>query len=202
MRGVSTAYETHGRTAQKQRTRDALVSAARQLIADGETPTVEATADAAAVSRTTAYRYFPNQRALLAVAFPETEMMSLLPVDSPSDVATRVDVAVQRYLKMLLAAEAQHRTMLRLSLEENGPPRDLPLRQGRAILWFTDALEPARTALGDAGVRRLALSIRTTVGPEALIWLVDIAGLSRRDAVAQMRWSAARLCEAALSSTE
>jgi AcrR family transcriptional regulator len=196
---MSTAYELHGRTAQKQRTRDALLSAARQLITDGETPTVEATADSASVSRTTAYRYFPNQRALLAAAFPETEMTSLLPSEAPGDPAASVALAVETYLKQLLAAEAQHRTMLRLSLEENAPPRDLPLRQGRAIAWFTDALEPARPVLGDDGVRKLALSLRTAVGAEALIWLVDIAGLSRRQAVAQMKWTAEMLCAAALT---
>jgi AcrR family transcriptional regulator len=194
---VSTAYETHGRTAQKQRTRDALLAAARQLLSDGATPSVEATADSASISRTTAYRYFPNQRALLAAAFPETVMTSLLPANAPADPAERLALAVQTYLKQLLAAESQHRTMLRLSLEDGA--HDLPLRQGRAIAWFTDALEPARSVLGDAGLRKLVLSIRSAVGPEALIWLVDIAGLSRTQAVAQMRWTAEMLCFAALS---
>ena len=57
---------------QKGRTRAALVEAARDLVAAGQTPTVEAAAQAAAISRTTAYRYFPNQRALLLAAHPET----------------------------------------------------------------------------------------------------------------------------------
>jgi AcrR family transcriptional regulator len=198
---MSTAYELRGRTAQKQRTRDALLAAARQLISDGETPTVEATADSASISRTTAYRYFPNRRALLAAAFPETEMISLMPPNAPVDPVERVALAVSTYLKQLLAAETQQRTMLRLSLEENAPARELPLRQGRAIAWFTDALEPARPLLGDDGLRKLVLSIRTAVGPEALIWLVDVAGLSRREAVAQMKWTAETLCAAALSGT-
>ena len=199
---MSTAYESHGRVAQKQRTRDALIAAARQLITDGETPTVEAAADAASISRTTAYRYFPNRRTLLAVAFPSTELVSLLPADAPEDPRARIGVAVAQYLKDLLASEAQQRTMLRLSLEEGGPPHELPLRQGRAIGWFTDALEPARPILGDAGLRRLVLSIRSAVGPEALVWLVDVAGLSRREAVTQMRWSADMLCAAALDAAE
>ena len=44
---MSTAYETEGRTAQKQRTRAALVAAARDLVAEGLTPTVEDAAEAA-----------------------------------------------------------------------------------------------------------------------------------------------------------
>ncbi|MEY2471249.1 MAG: hypothetical protein QOK28_578 [Actinomycetota bacterium] len=196
---VSTGYELHGRTSQKQRTRDALLTAARQLIADGETPTVEATADAAAISRTTAYRYFPNQRALLAAAYPTTELTSLMPEDAPTDVQERIALAVNRYLKDLFASEAQQRTMLRLSLQDDASSHELPLRKGRAIAWFTDALEPARPQLGDDGIRRLVLSIRSAIGPEALVWLVDVAGLSRRQAAAQMRWTAEMLCAAALS---
>ncbi|HSR82574.1 MAG TPA: TetR family transcriptional regulator [Streptosporangiaceae bacterium] len=58
---MSTPYETSGRSAQKARTRDALVAAARDLVtAGGVTPTVEAVAAAASVSRSTAYRYFPS----------------------------------------------------------------------------------------------------------------------------------------------
>ena len=79
---MSTAYELNGRTNQKRRTREALVAAARSIVADGRTPTVEQAAEIASVSRTTAYRYFPSQRALLAAAHPETAVQSLLPHDA------------------------------------------------------------------------------------------------------------------------
>ena len=84
---MSTAYELNGRTNQKRRTRDALVAAARSIVAEGRTPTVEEVAETASISRTTAYRYFPSQRALLAAAHPETAVESLLPDDPPEDVA-------------------------------------------------------------------------------------------------------------------
>ena len=62
---MSIPYELNGgRLAQKRRTREALIASARELVANGEAPTVEAAAEAASISRTTAYRYFPNQRAL------------------------------------------------------------------------------------------------------------------------------------------
>ena len=66
---MSTPYEATGRTEQKRRTRDVLVAAARDLVASGITPTVEQAAAAAVISRPTAYRYFPNQRTLLAAAY-------------------------------------------------------------------------------------------------------------------------------------
>jgi AcrR family transcriptional regulator len=197
---MSTAYELHGRTAQKQRTRDALVAAAQQLIADGLTPTVEATADAASISRTTAYRYFPNQAALLATAYPETAAASLLPDDPPADPEARLMLVVDRFLKILFESEPQQRTMLRLSLDPNNND-ELPLRKGRAIGWLTDALEPVAPTLGDRGVHRLVLSIRSAIGIEALVWLVDIVGLSRKEAKAQMRWTATMLYRAAAADS-
>src|SRR3981081_997325 len=109
---VSIAYELNGRTAQKQRTRDALIAAARELVADGLTPTVEAASEAASISRTTAYRYFPSQRALLAAAHPETAAESLLPDDAPHDVAARLDLVVTSFTRMIINTEPQQRTML------------------------------------------------------------------------------------------
>jgi AcrR family transcriptional regulator len=196
---MSTAYVQSGRTAQKQRTRDALVAAARELVAAGERLTVEATADAASISRTTAYRYFPNLRSLLAAAHPATDVGSLLPSDPPEDPAERLDIVVRGIHRVVLDDEAQQRTMLRLSLEPTPHDADdLPLRQGRAIAWLTEALQPARPAIGDDGLRRLVLAIRSAIGIEALVWLVDVAGLSRRGATEQMRWTAQALLRGAL----
>ena len=140
-------------------------------------------AEAASISRTTAYRYFPNQRALLAAAHPETAAESLLPDDPPDDVAARLDLVVAAFTRMIVDTEAQQRTMLRLSLEAGAPERaQLPLRQGRAIKWIEEALSPLQPALSDSEVHRLAIAIRSATGIEALVWLTDIAGLTRDDA--------------------
>jgi AcrR family transcriptional regulator len=194
----TTTYESSGRVAQKRRTRDALVAAARQLVADGHTPTVEAAAAAASVSRTTAYRYFPSQRLLLAAAHPETAADSMLPEDAPEDVAGRVDLVVAAFTRMIVDTEAQQRTMLRLSLEGGPEERaELPLRQGRAIKWLEEALAPLRTDLPAGDVHRLAVAIRSATGIEALVWLTDIAGLTSEEAVELLRWSAQAMVEAA-----
>jgi AcrR family transcriptional regulator len=197
---MSMPYELNGRVAQKQRTREALVAAARELVARGEAPTVEAAAEAATISRTTAYRYFPNQRALLAAAHPETAITSLLPDDAPADVAARLDLVIDAFLRMILETEAQQRTMLRLSLEADPVERSqLPLRQGRAIKWIEDALAPLHPALPPAERHRLALAIRSATGIEALVWLIDVAGLSRDDATDLMRGSARALLRSAVA---
>ena len=83
------------------------------------------------------------------------------------------------------------RAQLRLSLEPRpAEPDQLPFRKGRAIGWIEDALAPLRGRLPDLELRRLVLAIRATTGIEALVWLTDIAGLSRDEASELMRSSA------------
>ena len=194
------AYEQGGRTRQKERTRAALVEAARHLVARGSTPTIDEVAAAASISRTTAYRYFPNQRALLSAAHPETHTDSLLPAHPPADAGARLDLVVEAFTRLIVDTEAQQRTMLRLSLESDPAERAaLPLRQGRAIAWIEEALEPLREQLGESRLHRLVLAVRSATGIEALAWLTDVAGLSRDDAVELMRWSAHAMYQAALA---
>jgi AcrR family transcriptional regulator len=175
------------------------VAAARELVTEGETPTVDEAAARAFVSRTTAYRYFPNQRALLVAAHPEIDTRSLLPDTAPTDVAARLDAVIRAFLHLIVDTEAQQRTMLRLSLDPDPSHRgDLPLRKGRAIGWIGEALSPLRGQLTERDLRRLILAIRSAAGIESLVWLTDIAGLSRKEAVELMRWSTGALLRSAL----
>lgn len=197
---MSTAYEATGRVRQKARTRGALVDAARELLAAGEIPTVEQTADRAQVSRTTAYRYFPNQRALISAAYPEVAATTLLEQPAPADPVARLDRVTERYARQLLEHELELRAQLRLSLEPGGTEQEeLMLRQGRAIEWFEDALEPLREVMAQEDLRKLVLAIRATLGIESLVWLTDVAGLSRSEAVEIMRSSARTLVDAAIA---
>ena len=196
MNPMSTPYEAVGRVQQKRRTREALVAAARELVTGGLTPTVEAAAAASQVSRTTAYRYFPDQRSLLLAAHPETGAASLLPDDASDDPAERLEAVIAAFTDIIVQTEQQQRTMLRLSLEPHDAAQ-LPLRKGRAIGWITEALEPLRADLGDERLHALVLAVRSATGVEALAWLTDVAGLSRSDATGLMRWSASALLAAA-----
>ena len=200
MMDMATPYELTGRTQQKARTRAAMLAATRELLADGITPTVEQAAERAAVSRTTAYRYFPNQRALLIASYPELDARSLLDGDAPADPVARLDVVTDSIARQILEHESELRAMLRLSLESPAPSaQTLPLRQGRAIGWVEDALSPLKTRIPEAQLRRLVLAIRATLGIEALVWLTDVGGLTRQQAADLMRTSARTLLEAALA---
>ena len=197
---MSIPYEATGRSQQKSRTRRDLVTAARALIAAGTTPTVEEAAAAAAVSRTTAYRYFPTQRDLLLAAYPSMETTSLLGDDAPSDVEERLDLVVCGYLELTIADEAMYRTALWLSLDPSNTQREkLLIRRGRVITWLEDALAPLRGTLTDDALDSLVRAIRAAAGIEALAWLTDIAELSREEARELMRWSARALLRQALA---
>ena len=188
-----------GRTNQKRRTRDALIAAARELVARGGSPTVEDAAAAASISRTTAYRYFRTQAELLAAAHPELNATSLMPKNAPQDPAARLEIVIHKVTRMVVDSEQQQRTMLRLSLEPGQRPEGLLLRQGRVIGWLEDALAPLQGRVAKPELRRLVLAIRAAIGIEALVWLSDVAGLSRKEAVKTMCWSARSLLEATLA---
>jgi len=176
------------------------MEAARQLMSQGVTPTVEQAAAQAGVSRATAYRYFPNQRALLVSAYPIIETRSLLPEQPPAEVTDRVRHVARGILDSIVANEVALRAQLRLSLEESATGAELPLRQGRRIMWFEDALAPMRTQLPPRTFRRLTLALASAVSLEVLIWLVDLAGLTRKAAVEQIVWTAEQITRSATTS--
>ncbi|MFC6287110.1 TetR/AcrR family transcriptional regulator [Nocardioides sp. GCM10027113] len=195
---MSTSYHESGRTRQKQRTRDLLIATARELMGAGDTPRVEEVAEAAGISRTTAYRYFPSQAELLAAAYPETTATSVLPDPAPSDILERVGAVAEFVIARVQENEEQQRAMLRLSL--GSTPHDLPLRQGRAIPWFVEALAPAADDLGDEGLHRLALALRAACGIETRVWLSDVAELSPGEVNELQRWMVEALLHHAASS--
>jgi AcrR family transcriptional regulator len=203
MMGMSIPYAETGRIEQKLRTRNALIDAARALIGRGITPTVEDAAAEASISRTTAYRYFANQHELLVAAYPHIEARSLLPDHAPADPLERLDIVVDEYLRMTVENEPALRTAFLLSLNADGKHRDeLTLRRGRVIGWLEDALAPLRDRLSSKEIGRVARAIRAAAGIEALIWLCDVAELSREEAVKLMKWSARALLWAAVADAD
>jgi AcrR family transcriptional regulator len=192
-------YESTGRSRQKLRTREALLNAARELLRGGAPePTVEEAAEAAGVSRTTAYRYFPNQRSLVLAAHPETMQHSLLPADAPQDPVARLELTMAEFARIVLEWEPQLRAALRLSLTAPTEGEGPALRQGRAIGWIEDALVPLRDTHPGLDVSRLAVAIRAATGIESLVWLTDVAGVPRSEIPGRMSWTARALLSAAL----
>jgi AcrR family transcriptional regulator len=161
------------------------------------TPTIEDAAAHASVSRTTAYRYFPTQQALLVAAYPEIEKESMLGDDPPEQLDARFELVFAEMARQIIENETALRAMLRLSLEAPADRGQLLLRRGRRRVWLADALAPLRDHLPRPAFDRLVLAITVATGIEAFVWLTDMGGLSREEALDVMRFSARTLLDSA-----
>jgi AcrR family transcriptional regulator len=196
---MTVPYTSTGRINQKARTREALVTATRELLEQGVLPTMEEAANAAAVSRTTAYRYFPSLRELIVAAYPHVQQESVLGPNPPEDPAERLEIVAENHSRRILENEAQMRTVLRLSLEGLRPP-ELPMHRGLRVAWIEDALAPLRGQMPEDELERLVHGIGATLGIEAFVWLTDIAGVSRKEAASIIRSSALGLLQSAIAN--
>ncbi len=183
------------------------------MMADGADVSVESVARTAGISRTTAYRYFPTRHELIAAAHPQIEAASLLPEPAPDSVDERLELVMRAFLvDITVAWEPQLRAALRQSLAPapaggygvavtsmaSGDTSAGALRQGRAVGWIAEALGPLRRSHPRIDIGRLAVAIRSSAGIESLVWLTDVAGLSRDEAVGVMQDSARALLSAAV----
>lgn len=205
---VASTKISGGRTRQKQRTRRDILQAAEQLLGRGGKPTLETIAAEAGVSRATVYRYFSNLDLLLAeapldvqVLTPE-EVLAGLPAVTAADAADRA-ARVHDYLFDLVAGnEARFRLYLKATLDQwlqaGGKPPG-PLRAARRLALFDAALAPIRRRLDRRDYTRLRHALSMVVSIEAFVALIDVCGLSRRQARKTGSWSARALVSAALA---
>jgi AcrR family transcriptional regulator len=199
------------RSAQKRRTRRAILAAAVELMRRGETPTASGVAPVADVSRRTVYHYFPTQERLLTEAAMEgvrAEVERALELADADDVWARIDVLVAEGLRSSVEREVELRTIIRLTMEQrqaeaqDGVPREAPLRGGRRVEWIETALAPVRAQLGEARFERLVSALAVIVGIDALLVLRDIRGLDRAETEAVSRWAARALLRASLEGRD
>lgn len=171
-------YLEIGRSAQKLRTRRALLAAARTLMMTNEPLTVAAVAEAAGISKATAYRYFDTPQTLAMEALLDVGFQSASDV-----VGYEVDVRerVRRVARYLHAATAANETSFRLFLSkalEASVRADAPqLRGARRIPMYELALQPARADLGEPAFARLVQSLSAATGLESFIALKDVCCL-------------------------
>ena len=197
-----------GRVGQKLKTRRRILSSASALVAAGKTPTVEQAADAAGVSRRTAYRYFPAQTKLLTEAELEglrAPMEAMLAGAPPGaelqDLELRVGALIDRMQSMAIRNEGLLRTMIHQTVLESSPTGQL--RRGtRRLDWIAAATEPLREQVKPAAYRRLVAALALCGGIEALLVLRDICGLPQQEAIAVSRWAAQSLLKQTIRESE
>jgi len=195
--------EETGRPNQRRRTRKDLLVAASKLMKQGRKPSLEEVAEAALVSRATAYRYFPRVEPLLLeaaldVATPEPD--KLFAGDSSDDPITRVERVDQALDELLLANEPQMRMMLMYSLERRvngGSEAETPARQNRRTPLLEAALAPARAQFKPASLDLLVKALAVMVGTDAMVVFKDVLQLTDADARKVKRWAIKALIDAA-----
>src|SRR5918998_3505565 len=191
----------------RRRTRRAMIEAATRFVREGASPSVTEVADAAGVSRETAYRYFPTQESLLAeVIVPDLEA-ALAAEALPDDLENRFGAAFTSLWSSDVANEVALRTVLRRGLER--PPGESvereeeagSIRAGRRVRWLRNALAPVRERIGEESFERLVAAMCLCVGIESLVVLRDVCGLEAEEAEEVARWAAFALLRGSLGAS-
>jgi AcrR family transcriptional regulator len=186
---------TRERVNQKLRTRRALLTAAGDLVAAGKSPTVADAADAAMVSRATAYRYFPSQEALLV----EVPLQVGIPTPTtlfgdgtaPPDVEDRVALVHNAMYDHVRERELQFRLFHRNTLLRSLDPdrNDEPLRPAYRLALLDAALEPLEGELDVDELDRLKTALSILIGTEAMFAMRDVLHLDHDQARASGEWA-------------
>jgi AcrR family transcriptional regulator len=189
----------------KERTMRLLREAARELLRTGGPLTVPAAAELAGVSRATAYRYFPNNDAVvlhatLSLADNPPDDADWAPAATSSgELSDRAAVVVRATGAWAFDHETELRTFLRLSLEperEHQKPRRGLTNRGR---WIADLLEDLPNDVPPPARDRLAKALIPLFGSDAIVWTTDMAELSREEAIDLLAWMAQVLVKATLA---
>src|SRR5262249_33725692 len=157
------------RVNQKERTRQAIVAATRDLIRTGGEGTMPAVAKSALVSGATAYRYFPELASLLREAlagvWPSPEA-ALAPVARSDGPLARGACATEARLRHVLSYQGAVRAMIAATITR---PDGAAMRPGHRFGLIDEALRPL--AAGAAGLAQLKRDLAVVISAEALFTL-------------------------------
>lgn len=185
--------QSTGRVAQKAKTRNQLLVAARELMAEQSTVTVASVAERAGISTATAYRYFPNPETLKLEAVTSQDIgaqadfiqqFQSVCTDDLS-VADRVILANKIVVEFVARNEAGYRlfiakTQEKLASAANSDTSTVPYAARRLAL-IRLAMDPLRTRLGTSFYQACDM-VFVASGPEVYFMLRDTCRNSAQDA--------------------
>jgi AcrR family transcriptional regulator len=184
-----------GRVNQKQRTYDAILRAAVELMRAGQAVTMPEVARAALVSEATAYRYFPDLISLVRTAMAgqmPTPEEALEPVADSADPVERVAAVTAHLLRHVLEYQGAVRTFIAATIADPALTADRP---GLRFGLIDAALAPVARKVGVAQLKR---DLAVVVSAEALFCLTDLRGMSPERAIASIVHTATTLTRAAI----
>jgi AcrR family transcriptional regulator len=171
-----------------------MVRTASKMLRNDMSPSVSDVAEAAGVSRSTAYRYFPTQADMLRAVVAEALGPILQWQEAEATSAALLTSLYRTAFPRLFEHEATFRAALRQSLENNAAEASLGRGHRRDLLART----VAKADLPAAQRPRLLQALSLTFGVEAVVVLKDIWGLDNKAAEEVALWAAQALLEAAL----
>jgi len=183
---------------QRLRTRKDLLEAAVRLTRDGASPSFEEIAEAALVSRATAYRYFPGLDALMLEAALHVETPTpegLFGADRSTDALARVERLDAAMAAMIRANEAPLRALLARSVQQVAA--GAPTRQNRRSPLIAAALAAGDPPFRPADLDTLSKALAVLFGIEAVVVFKDVLQLDDAEAARVRRWMIRALVEAA-----
>jgi len=190
-----------GRSNQKERTRTAIVAAARDAVAAGGEITMPEVARRALVSEATAYRYFPDLASLLREALEgiwDSPEKAMEPVAESGDPVERIGFATEVLLREVVSHQGAVRAIISASITK---PSAAGLRPGRRFGLIDEALRPLNGTMAvrqPAQFEQLKRGLAVVVSAEALFSLTDLCGLAPEEAIASAVGTARSLTAAAL----
>ena len=191
----------------RARMKKVMLDTAMGLMQRGLIPSVTDVAEAAEVSRATAYRYFPSQATMIQAAVNE----ALGPI---LDWSSDLDDPQARIADLLAFAyprieeyEATHRAVLLLSLyqwtrrQAGTLGGEAEIVRGNRKGLLAEAVKPLRGRLGRPAFDKLTQSLSLIFGTEAFVVLKDIWSLDREQAQRVAIWAAHALVRAAIDES-
>lgn len=192
----------------RARTRRLLLQTAITLMQAGGTPTIGEVAEAAEVSRATAYRCFPSHTAMVAAVVDEALGPILSWHSEAVDVERRVSDLLAYSFSRIDAFEATFRAELKHSLEawaQNRAGRGTSTahsHRGRRLRLLRDAVAPLESEIPQAQLDRLVHGLALTFGVEGNIVLKDLCGLDLDQANKTAIWAARALVRETLRAAD
>ncbi|CNH26555.1 TetR/AcrR family transcriptional regulator [Yersinia pekkanenii] len=171
----------------RARTRRLLIDTAMSMYEQGAFPSITEVANAAQLSRATAYRYFPTQSALVSAMVDESLGPILAWQPTQPDARQRIAELLSFAYPRMLQHEGVLRAALHLSLQQwaehrNNPNNEEKLVRGNRKRLLKLAVEPLEGTLPPEDLQRVIHAFSLIYGSEVFmvlkdIWHLDDAGI-------------------------
>lgn len=185
--------------------RAALIQAAIAISSRGIIPSISDVAEAAQVSRATAYRHFPSQSVLVQAMVVEALGPIWRWLPESDDAEDRVGRLLAFGFRRMDDYEAPMRAALRLALDQWSRERagtignEPRIVRGNRIRLLRLALAPLARRLPKRSFDRLVQGVAIIFGTETMVVLKDMFGLEGPQVAQVAEWVARSLVRAAIA---